>query len=160
MPKGLEGQVLMMLNGLPTWGNVKESVINSVTKQLSSSFAILSTTSTISALTNTVEEDGKYLIVAQLQVETSSEGTSRSGFVIAQIINSTPKPTVLLGSGKAYISLSGQVIVCAVADLEKEDVIHIDIEANSSSLYNVVPSTTNGNSTYTKCSSVQYIRIL
>lgn len=126
LPKGLEGQVLMMLNGLPTWGNAEAEALSVYVNKISSNFSITNDYTSITGLTFNCEEGGKFLIDAQIQISAEKGKDSAQKLVSAYL--STDEGKTAISSGEVDVQTCDQINIAAYVELEKGSSVMVFIK--------------------------------
>lgn len=154
LPKGLEGQVLMMLNGLPTWGNAEAEALSVYVNKISSNFSITNYYTAITGLTFTCDEGGKFLIDAQIQISAEKEASTQRLEPVSAYL-STDGGKTAISSGEVDVQTCDQINISAYVELEKESSVMVFIKCATNGYVYANPSINDGLSNATMLKAIK-----
>lgn len=153
LPNGENGQVLKIINQIPTWGNAEAEALSVDVKKILSNFNITNNYTAITGLTFTCEEGGKFLIDAQIQISAEKGKDSAQKLVSAYL--STDEGKTAISSGEVDVQTCDQINIAAYVELEKESSVMVFIKCVTNGDVYANPSINGGFSNATMLKAIK-----
>ena len=138
LPNGENNKVLKMVDGIPSWADI----LYGTDKKLSTAASVSDNYGVVSALNTDIEEDGTFLIIAQLGFAISNNQQHNAVRVVNAII-SVDEGKNALSSGATELYSAGQITLVAFATLQKETKVKIYVKCDTTSVVDIVPQYTH-----------------
>lgn len=149
LDKGADGKVLKMVGDIPVWSDI----LNKVDTKLSTATSVSNNYGVVTALNTMIEENGTFLLIAQLGFEISNNQQHNAVRVVNAIM-SVDEGKNAISSGATELYNSGQITLVAFATLTKETYVKIFVKCDTASVVDIVPRYTHDFAT-----SMKIIRI-
>lgn len=152
LKNGSNGQILKIINSIPTWANGADAIGIDV-KKIVSNFNITNNYTAITGLTFTCEEGGKFLIDAQIQISSENGKDSTQKLVSAYL--STDEGKTAISSGEVDVQTCDQINIAAYVELGKESSVMVFIKCATNGDVYANPSINGGLSNATMLKAIK-----
>lgn len=151
LKNGSNGQILKIINSIPTWANGVDDISVDV-KKISSNFSITNYYTAITGLTFNCDEGGKFLIDAQIQISVEKEASTQK---LVSAYLSTDEGKTAISSGEVDVQTCDQINIAAYVELEKESSVMVFIKCATNGDVYANPSINGGLSNATMLKAIK-----